>query len=630
MLQSIRERAQGIFSWVILMLIAISFALWGIQNYFNGGEEPPLAVVGSHKLYERDINRIYQQQYAQYLNLGFSEDDLKKQALRQLVQDQVLEQAVHGRRLVVSDDALREQLYQLEAFQTDGKFDKERFKSLLAAERMETQAFYAQLRRSLLMDQWRDSITGSAFLLPGEIDAFISLKTQTRSVAYVVVPAGAVTRTLSDTELEKYYAAHQADFRAPEQMVAEYLQLALEDLATQVAVTVPELQAFYTERQDQYRQQEQRRISHILFTLDRTADAQTKQAVLKQAAAAKQRLENGEDFAVLAKVLSQDPASASQGGDLGLLGRGVLQQPFEDAAFALQQGEVSGPVETSFGIHLIKVTEVQGAVTKSFAEARDEVEAEYRRNKAEAEFYSAGERLAQLAYEQSGSLQPAARALGLKILRTSSFTRDRGEGIAAEAPFRNAAFTDDVLQGKNSEPVELAPDRVVVLRVVEHQDAAIQPLANVRAEVEQRIRVELGQREAEDKAKALLALVEQGEPLANAAGTLAVSNAVLQRDSAEVPRELVSAVFKAPRPGDGKPVTLLAPLADGGQAVAVVSAVQIGQPDQAAANVRHEAQELLEKGLAQVELNLAQDELQRRAKVKLMGKMDGASTYDAE
>lgn len=613
MLQAIRERAQGIFAWVLLLLIAIPFALWGIQNYFQGGQESPVAEIGSHKIYERDVNRAFQQRFSQFLGFGGDEAALKRQALDQLIVEQLLRERAEQRRLAVSDDTVRQQVYGIAAFHTDGRFDRARFDAVMQAQNIRPTEFYAQIRATRVLQQLEQSIRDSGFVTDAELEQFLRLREQTRSLRYVRVPYQASTVELKGDELRNFYDTQRALFEEPEQVTIEYLSLSADELANTIRVSEEELRAFYEQRKDQYRAQERRRLRHILFA------AEGEEALAKaraRAAEAAARLAQGADFAELARQLSDDSASAGAGGDLGWIVQGVLEPAFEKAAFGQAAGTVSEPVQTSFGIHLIRVDEIQQSAIQPFEAVRAELEQEFRRNAAESHYYEKAERLAELAFEQSGSLRPAAEELGLKIQRSQPFTRSAGEGIAEHEQVREAAFSDDGLQGLNSEPIEVGDLQVVVLRVVDHREATVKPYEAVQAEVEKRLRAQRGREETRARAEAIRQRYQEGMELAQAVqdGGLHVQEATVRRNGTELPSELAQAVFKAAV--DPKRA-LVVPALNGDHYVVVVTERKQGDIATVEAKLRDETRQFLEQGLSQLDLATAEDEMRRLAKVKV-------------
>ncbi|MGR8998537.1 MAG: SurA N-terminal domain-containing protein, partial [Gammaproteobacteria bacterium] len=388
MLTKIREKAQGAFAWGILILICVPFALWGINNYLDTGKEAPVASVGDKDFYQRDLNKAYEQYSQNLRGMGIDEQILKAQALQKLIKDEVLLQYVHAQGLVATDSEAREFIKSLPYFQVDGKFSDKQYKTLLSSQRISSGEFVGRIKNALVMEQFQHSIVDSSFATQYDVESFFKIQNQQRDVDYITVPVQPLKEQPAAEEISAYYQQHQDLYRTPEQVSVEYIELSLGDIAKKVAVTDDKLKAFYEEQKDQYTTPERRKISHILFAINDKTDAKT---ALAKAEKAKQELAS-KDFAVLAAEVSDDKLTAKKGGDLGLFNAGVMDKAFEDAATSLQLGEVSNPVKSAFGYHLIKVTELVPGNVKSFDSVKNEVAKSYQKAQAENAFYEAGEK----------------------------------------------------------------------------------------------------------------------------------------------------------------------------------------------------------------------------------------------
>ncbi|HYE35723.1 SurA N-terminal domain-containing protein [Methylocaldum sp.] len=571
MLQAIRDRAQGIFAWVMLILVGVPFALWGIQNYLDSGKEQPLAVVGDRDIFEREVNQAYQQSLANLVGLAeFDERQLKHEALERLIREETIAQSAEAKNLAIGDSAVREFIQTLPYFQTDGKFDKEKYKIMLSSQGLSPAQFVAQVRRALLMEHYQRGLLDSAFVTPNQVAALFRLRNQEREIEYLKIPLKKSNRAISDAEIEDYYRKNLPAYQNPERVSIEYIAVRLDDIAKQTQVTEDDLHNLYEEQKANFTSDERRKISHILVAVDSEGGEVAEKSALTKINQIQDRLAKGEDFAKVAKETSDDPVSAQNGGDLGVITKGAMEQNFADAAFALKQGELSKPVKTSFGYHLIKVTELSPAKIKPFEEVKDELLNTFQRNAAENKFYEQGQTLTELSYEHPDSLEPAAKALNLKIESTEYFTREAGDGIASESAVREAAFSEDVLNGRNSDPVELGNEKAIVLRVKEHQPASDKPLAEVKEDIIGKLRADDALQETRKQAEDLLRQVQQGVPLTVLAKEYGVSvskEPALRRDAKSLSPALTNAVFKAARPAAQQPVAATVELENGDQAV---------------------------------------------------------------
>ncbi len=616
MLTKIREKAQGAFAWGILIIICVPFALWGIQNYLDTGEEAPVASVGDKDFFQRDVNKAYEQYSQNLQGMTIDEQTLKAQALEKLIKDEVLLQYVHAKGLVTTDDTAREFIQTLPYFQVDGKFDEKRYKTMLNLQKISSAEFVNRIKNALIMEQFQRSIIDSSFATKYDVESFFKIQNQQRDVDYVTVAVQKLAEQPSEQEIEAYYQQHQDLYQTPEQVSVEYIELSLEDIAKTIAVTDDKLKAFYEEQKDQYTTPERRKISHILFAINDKTDEKT---ALEKALKAKKELAN-KDFAAVAAEVSDDKLTAKTGGDLGLFNTGVMEKSFEDAASALKLGEVSNPVKSAFGYHLIKVTELVPGEIKPFDSVKNEVTKAYQKAQAENAFYEAGETLTEMSYENPDNLKTVADALGVTIKKSVLFTKDKGDGIAADEKIRNAAFTEEVLQGNNSTPIELGTDRLVVLRLLEHKAAAARELKDVKKDIVAVLLADKAKQQAVEKARQIKARLQAGESIQTVAAEnkLQVKTiAGLTRSKEDVPLPLSQAIFKAAKPVGGKPTVFIAELPAGEQVVVSLSKVKEGVMTEDDRKQMELATKNIAKAFGQTEFNALINSLQADADVSV-------------
>ena len=565
MLQNIRAWAEGWLAWIIVILIIIPFALWGINQYFGGGNEVPVATVNGTDIGQREVDQAYQRQrqrLAAVLGDRFDERGLRQQVLDEIVNQLVLMQGATKTGLRVGDAQLAAQINSIEAFQRNGQFDPALYEQALHSQGLSPQRFEQQVRQSALIGQFEAGIVGTSLVTPTELANMAKLKEQRREISYLIVPAAKFTSqaVVTDQDIQRYYTAHQAEFVSPEQVSIEYLDLKLDDLAASAAPPDEEsLRKTYQERRAEFTTEEQRRASHILVSVDQGADQEAVKQAKDKAEALLARVKKGEPFDTLAREASQDPGSAKQGGDLGFFGRGVMDKAFEDAVFTMNPGDLR-LVRTPFGFHIIKLTEVKPAAVKPFSEVRDQLAREERRHQVEKIFLDKGETMANLTYEHPDTLEPAAKALGLPIKASEPFTRSGATGdqdITANPKVIEAAFSEDVLGARNnSQPIELSSDHFVVLRIKDHKPAAPRPLQEVRAEIEQRLRAESARSQAAVLGRDLLGQLRQGKDpneVANAQQLKWEPPVTIKRDEQKLNPLLTHVAFSLPRAQSDKP-----------------------------------------------------------------------------
>jgi len=406
---------------------------------------------------------------------------------------------------------------------------------------------------------------------------------QRRDFDYLRIPANNYTDAVDvlEQDARNYYTARQAEFMAPERVKVEYLELDIAAISESLSADEESLIGYYEQNKKAYIVPEQRRASHILITLDESGDDAARERSLKQAEAALERVRTGEDFAQVARELSQDPGSADQGGDLGFFGKGVMDQAFEEVTYAMSEGDVSEPVRSQFGFHIIKLTAIRPESGEPFDAVKEKIRSAYLKNEAERLFYEYAERMSDLAYEDPDSLQPAADALGIETRRSNWFDREGGDGLFASTKLVGAAFSDDVLlEGHNSEAVEISSEHIAVLRVIEHEEAAVRPFDSVREKILSTLKMEKAASLAKDKGNELIEELSQGaavDLLAGKEGLELISREGVGRDEREMPPALVSRLFKMPRPAGEQPVYAGVRLPDGDYAVVVLNRVEDGE-----------------------------------------------------
>jgi len=585
MLTKIREKTQGTFAWAILILICVPFALWGLQNYTDGGQENAVIIVGDKEFVQRDVSQAYAQFKQQYAEMQVPEEILQKQAVEKLIRDELLLQHVTAENLSITDETVRKFIASLQYFQNNGQFDKKQYETLLGQQGMSSAQFVNRIRKALLMEQYQKAVTETSFVSEQDIARFFKIQNQSRNIEYATIKLTPVTDEPSTEDINTYYQQNAATFQTAEKVSIEYVELSIAELMQDVSPTNAQVEAYYQDNIELYSAKERRKISHILFS--KTKDITEEQALAK-AQAAQLRLEQ-ESFAVLAEELSDDTLTAKSGGDLGLFEAGVMEPEFEKAATGLALGEVSKPVKSDFGYHLITVTELVPAETKELAGVKEEVMQAVKRAEAETEFYELGESLTELSFENSDSLLAVSDDLGLEIKQTALFTRESGESVANEAAIRNIAFSEVVLQGNNSEPVELGDDRLLVLRLLERQPAETKSLAEVQgvivAAIQNQQAKDNAQQDAEKVKQALLVGTTMTEAVKELGLTVGAVDG-LRRDSKDVPWSVNQAVFKAAKPVPGKSTVIVVNSPEGDQVVvnllSVIGGVQTTEDEEKA------------------------------------------------
>lgn len=601
MLSKIRDKTQGIFATFILILVVVPFALWGINSYFDSGSKINVAKAGdidiSQVKYRREIDRLRGRVEPATLD----NPQFKQRILDSLIDQALLAHDAEAQGYRLSDAQLAQTIRELPYFQREGRFDSALYEATLRREGMNPHEFESRVREESLAVQVQAGLSESGFVTRTDAAALARLFSQEREVAYAVINPDAVMPKgpVSGQEIEQYYSSHTELFQIPEQVRVEYLRFSAGDLNTGDQPTEEDLKMAYAEEAARYVTPEKRRASHILISLPAQAtDEQAKEALAKIQDIAKQA-RAGADFGTLAKKYSTDSATSPSGGDLGEIRRGAIPKELEAAAFALKSGEISQPVRSTYGYHLIKLTALTPEKRKPFAEVRKELKDVVRKRKGEEKFFELSEKFRNLVYEQPDSLAPAAKALGLPIQKSDWFTRAGGPGIAANPKVTQAAFEPDVLaQARNSDAIEISNDTLVAIRVTDKQPAGRKPLAEVRAQIERVLKQEQAKQEAGKLGEAWLRELQAGgslEALAKKRGFKYQSPKVFTRQSPPgVESRIAEAAFRAARPDGGKPAYDLVDLGPQGYAVLALLRVR-DTSDKAESGAPEKARSLLIK-----------------------------------
>jgi peptidyl-prolyl cis-trans isomerase D len=501
--------------FILLLLILPSFVFVGVQGYSSFVDSgTSYAKVGSASIsqqqYENAQRARLEQLRGQFgSNFDpqmFDTPEARKQLLDSLIETRVVAGTVAASHFSASDRRLQDTILAIPAVQEDGKFSMARYQAALAAQGMTPAMFEAQLRNDLAQQTVTAPVADSGTLPKTVFDNVVAAQGQQREVRLLTLPATGFTAqvTVSDDDVKKYYDANTARFSVPEKVDAEYIVLDEKAAAADASVSTADVESYYKQNEAKFSAPEQRRASHILLTVDDKASDADRAKVLKKAEElAAQAKAKPADFAALAKANSQDPGSAASGGDLDWFGRGMMVKQFEDTAFSMKQGEISAPVKSDFGYHIIQVTGVRPAQVKPLAEVRPQIETEIRQQKASARYAELAEQFTNLIYEQSDSLKPAADKLGLKVQTAAGVTRSpngppSAPGISDNRKVIDALFSEEVLkESRNSGAIEVGTGTLVAVRVVKHNPAHTAPLADVSA----RIRTQLTNERAAALAK---------------------------------------------------------------------------------------------------------------------------------
>ncbi|MDZ7842822.1 MAG: SurA N-terminal domain-containing protein [Gammaproteobacteria bacterium] len=635
MLSEIRDRATGWIAYVIVGIIIIPFAFWGVNEYFAGGEDVVVATVGDAEIQQVDYRRELDNRRAQMRRM-LGEDfqpelanspEFKRGVLEDLITRRLLDQHADDQGYRVGDELLAERIRSNPRFQMNEQFSSDAYRSSVAQMGLSEAGFEAAFRRQIMLEQITAGIQESAFVSPQQRDRLLELLLQERRFDYAVLESADFIPGIevSDAEIRTEYEENTDRYRTPERVKLQYVELSVDQLASSISIDEADIQQAYEREQDRFTTDPVRHASHILIETRSDAGEEERREALEEARDLLAQIRDGADFAALAREHSDDPGSASKGGDLGRIQPGSMVEPFEEALFELDsEGAVTDPVRTRFGYHLIKLTEYEPAEIKPLEEVREQLVREERTRQAEAQFLDQAETFRNISYEQPQSLEPVAGQLDLDIESTDWFTRNQGSGIAADPKVREAAFSEDVYsEGLNSEAIELDINSLVVVRVLDKEPASVRPLDDVRADIEARLERRKAQQHVTSLGPEIAGELRSGstwrsivEEYGLSVETTTWSRSRTSETDGPHPA-LVDAVFGAPKPSGDEPVPGGVALGDGNYALFRLIEVTEGDVNEASEELQQRVDETLFRRRSQDMLEQLITDLREQADVNI-------------
>lgn len=497
------ERHQKIVKGIMIAITA-TFVVWGVSGYLEmGGDDGYIAKVGSNKIYSQDIDRAMDQ------SQGQSQD--KMQVLFGLINRQLLINALNDNHLSVTTQQLQQAIMAIPMFQNNGKFDTNKYEDFLKQRYMNADKFQQEISQQLLLTEIIDFFKNSYFTSNTFQNKFVGLLSRERNVSQFVVNSAQFMDkvNVSESDVSTFYTQNIAKFTVPDQVKLQYLQVSSDSLANSVQVSDADINQ-YLQDHPTGNTAEQIDVSHILFSVPAGANAeQTAQIKAKAEQVLSQVKANPANFANLAKQYSQDTGSASNGGDLGFFGHGVMVPAFESVAFSMQKGQISNLVQTQFGFHILKLNDIKG---NDIASQRQFAKQQLQKQKAQQSLQSVVEQLNDITYNQADSLAPAAQKTGLIVQNSDWVTKGATQGIFANPKLQQAIFTDDVIKNHhNSEVVDMGDGSFVVVRASEYQPAKQRPINEVHDQIVLALKTQLAQQMANTTGQQELAQLQQGK-----------------------------------------------------------------------------------------------------------------------
>lgn len=590
MLENIRESSQGMIAKVVLGLIILTFAVAGIGSYTNS-VDTSVAEVNGEKITQEAFNKAYQNQRSR-MEQQFGEmfetlsndknymANFRQSVLDSLINEKLIDQNARDLAIRVSDERLKKTIREMPEFAVDGQFDNNRYLAMInQAGFFQSSNFRDYLRVEMTRRQLSQALVTTEFSLPYQAELQQTLQNQTRDLRFATIAAEQFKAKVevSDEEVNKYYLANQVRFENKEQVKVDYITLNVADIAKTIDVSDADVAAYYHDNAASFRQEAQRRVSHILIESgDDEVAAKTKIEAIKA------RLAKGEDFATLAKTLSQDTFSGENGGDLDWLEAGVMEQSFDDAAFALTTvGSVSDVVETSFGYHLIKLTDLKPEVVKTLDDVKADIFAKVSHEKAQDKFYEIQQEMARVSFEFPDSLDDAAKEINGKVQTSGWLTRAGNSAPFDQPKVMDAAFSDVVLHDNmNSDVIEVSDSLVLVMRLNTYQEAKVKPLSEVKDQITALMIDDKATAKAQNTVDELLVQFKAGNDINESLTALNAkfeTKAKVKRFEAGIDQSIVRKAFVLPHPAQGNVSAATVALSNGDLALVEVQAVAVNE-----------------------------------------------------
>lgn len=633
MLQNIRDHAQGVLAWIIVGLIAIPFALWGVHEYLRPTYRDIVAEVNGIELSRNEFRaNVHQRQrqlqamFKNNIDLSFMKERLEQDTLNQMIETEVLVQNAVKAGLRVSDAWLAQSIHAIPTFQEQGNFSQTRYEAGLRNLGMSPVVFEAEQRRELLTGQIQKGIMQSAFLTSTEQQRQTRLEKQQRFLSYITISKTRFIEsvTVTDEEIQAYYKEHATQYMTPERVSIEYAELSQKDLKTEQAPDEKALQDYYQQHLATYTTPASWHARHILVAVNSDAKPEEVSAAEKKINELADKIKAGQPFAEVAKAFSNDPGSATNGGDLGWFGPSAMVKPFEDTVKTLPINTLSSPVRTQFGFHLIEVLESKPEEVKPFETVRQEIEATVQKEQVELVFDKQVEQFANLAFEHPDSLDVLTQTLNLQKKSTGLFARDGLEPkdpILAHRKVIETAFSNAVLKdGFNSELIDIGDEQVIVLRAKDHELPQPKPLETVKEEITATLKQQKAETEVKTLGKTLLTQLKESDDPAVLVKThdLAWSTAQwVQREESRFPQPaVVKEVFKMGYPPENKGLYQGIELESGDYALIALLAVKDGvETPPADKDQKDKAEDALQLAWGESDFNYFLAGLKAKAKI---------------
>ncbi len=597
MLERIREGSQGIVAKSVLGLVILTFAVSGIGSYINSQADTAVAKVNDVEIGQQAFESAYQnerarmeQQFGAMVEQLMADEsyvaNFRKGILDRLIVDELQKQNANDLGIRVGDEQINKAILEMEQFKIDGKFNQDTYVAILRQAGYTPTSFREYMRQQMASNQYAGAVFGTEFVLPSEEARFSKLNSQTRSFDMIEFDVNALKASITpeQSELESYFDANRLVYQTPEKVSVEYILMDSALIANDVQVSDEEVEDYYQANLVDYTKEEQRRLSHILVeAADDAAD---------KIAQAKAKLDSGSDFAEVAKEFSTDTFSAENGGDLEWIERGFMGDQFDEAAFALTNvGDVTDVVETDFGFHIIKLTELVAEEVQPLAEVAQDIKDQIAKDKSAELYIEAQTKAIETAFEVPDTLEDAAQVAGLNVQTTEMLTRAELPGVLAQPQVANQLFNEEfIAEGINSDLIELSEDRSILVRVIEHKASEQQSLEEVKEAVTAIVVANKAEELVTEKAQQALEKVQAGEEL-SAQGVAVVRKDDVLRSDMSLDSNVRSTLFSLAKPIEGSAEYAVVNKTNGN--AVVISFDKVGENTTAEANVSAQLRSLV-------------------------------------
>ena len=515
MLEKFRSYTQTKAAQVILALILIPFALFGIDSYLNqAGNNLSIAKVNGYKIALPEYNRAIENVRNRMMTEGkkvdpamFDSFEFKESVVDGLISKQLVNNDIKKSKFKITDQQLSQYIIGMPEFQKDGKFSQELYDKVLQNNQLTPKKFEESIRNDLLIQQVRDGLQKLTFIPPNNLAETLKATSQQReiSVAEFKTKEYMAKANIAEKEMQAFYDQNKSKFLAPEQVKAEFVVFSLASILPTINVTDDEIKAFYKTNSDKYQNQQQREASHILIAASKNAaPAEKAKAKAKAEELLSQIRKNPKQFEELATKYSQDPESAKKGGELGAFGRGMMVKPFDDAVFSMKVNEISNIVETDFGYHIIKLTKIIGE-GGSFDSMKPQIKAELIYQKGQEKFAALAEEFSNKVYEQSSSLDAVSKKFNLPIQKTDWISRNDSDKFFKNETLMNALYSKESIKDhRNTEAIEVTPNNLISARVVDYKAQSTKPFTDVKKNIEDYLKFEAAKKTVASEGEAAL------------------------------------------------------------------------------------------------------------------------------